>query len=116
MGIIRVKDISCYAFHGCLAEESKIGQRYSVDVEIYVDFCEASKTDDLSKTINYVDINQIVEEEMAIRSKLIEHVGQRILDRFKVDFPQMSGAEVEIKKPNPPIDGHVDYVSVVLSV
>lgn len=115
MGIIRVKNITCYSYHGCMEEEARIGQDYLVDVEIRVDFSDAANTDDLTKTIDYCDINRLVEEEMAIRSKLIEHVGQRILNRFRDEFPQIEGAEVEIKKINPPINGNVDYVSVVLS-
>ena len=85
MGSIRVKNIVCYAYHGCMSEEASVGQQYLVDVEIRLDFSEAAKKDDLNKTIDYCDINRIVEEEMAIRSKLIEHVGQRILNRFKND-------------------------------
>ena len=116
MGIIRVKNIACYSYHGCMEEEAIIGQKYLVDVEINVDFSEAEQTDDLTKTIDYCDINRIVEEEMAIRSKLIEHVGRRILTRFSAELNDLESAEVEIKKVNPPINGNVDYVSVVLSL
>ena len=113
MGLIRVKNIVCYSYHGCMEEEAKIGQKYMVDVELDVDYSEAERTDDLTKTIYYCDINRIVEEEMAIRSKLIEHVGRRILNRMRNEL-EFNSAEVEIKKINPPIDGNVDYVSVVL--
>ena len=100
MDFIRVKDIACYSHHGCMAEEAKIGQQYSVDVEIATNFSEAAKTDDLSQTIDYCDINRIVVEEMAIRSKLIEHVAQRILHRFKKELSGLHSAEIEIKKIN----------------
>lgn len=115
MGFIRVKDIVCYSHHGCLAEEAKIGQQYLVDVEIATDFSQAAKTDDLTQTIDYCAINKIVVEEMAIRSKLIEHVGQRILARFKKELIGMYSAEIEIKKINPPINGNVSSVSVVMT-
>lgn len=97
-------------------EEARIGQQYLVDVVLKVDFSAAADEDDLSKTIDYCDINRIVQEEMSVRSKLIEHVGQRILNRFKNELSTMESATVEIKKPNPPINGNVEYVSVVLSV
>ena len=32
-------------------------------------------------TVDYVDLNRIVVEEMAIRAKLLEHVAKRIMDR-----------------------------------
>ena len=97
-------------------EEARIGQQYLVDVVLKVDFSAAADQDDLRKTIDYCDINRIVQEEMSVRSKLIEHVGQRILNRFKNELSTMESATVEIKKPNPPINGNVEYVSVVLSV
>ncbi len=116
MGTIKVENIVCYSYHGCMAEEASIGQTYLVGVEMNLDFSEAANNDDLSKTIDYCVINRIVEEEMAIRSKLIEHVGQRILNRFKRDLLIMKSATVEIKKINPPINGNVESVSVLLSV
>lgn len=114
MGLIRVKNIDAYGYHGCLTEEAKIGQRYLIDVELSLDFSEAAQTDNLNKTIDYCAVNKIVEEEMAIRSALIEHVGQRIIDRFRTDFSMLDSCVVEIKKINPPINGNVEYVSVVV--
>jgi 7,8-dihydroneopterin aldolase/epimerase/oxygenase len=75
---IDVIGIKCYAYHGCLAEETKIGQEYVVDVSLWLDFSEAAKNDDLSKTIDYVEVNQIVEQQMAIPNKLIERVGTEL--------------------------------------
>ena len=80
---IEVNGIKIYAFHGCLEEEAKIGGNYLVDVMLNTNFFNAAENDDLTQTINYVDINKIVCEEMSIRSKLIEHVGQRIIKRIK---------------------------------
>ena len=37
-GVINIKDIRLYAFHGCLEEEAKIGGNYIVDVKIYTDY------------------------------------------------------------------------------
>ena len=87
---IEVNGIKLYAVHGCLDEEARIGGHYVVDVEISTDFSVAASTDDLSKTVDYVNVNSIVAEEMAIRSKLIEHVGQRIFNRIK---NELSGVE-----------------------
>ena len=116
MGFIRVRGVACYSHHGCMEEEAKIGQQYSVDVEIATNFSEAARTYDLSQTIDYCDINRIVVEEMAIRSKLIEHVAQRILNRFKKELSGIHSAEIEIKKINPPINGNVSSVSVVMTI
>jgi dihydroneopterin aldolase len=113
---IEVSGIRIYANHGCLEEEALIGGQYTVDVSITTDFTEASLTDDLSKTIDYVAVNRIVQEEMAVRSKLIEHVGQRIVDRLKTDFPQVESLKVSVTKHCPPINGDVDRVSISIGV
>ncbi len=116
MGVIRLNEIKLYANHGCLHEEELIGGNYIVDVEMHTDFQEAAEGDDLSKTIDYVVVNQIVEEEMAIRSKLIEQVAWRIGKRMKAELPTLEKAVITVKKLNPPINGNVRDVSVSLEV
>jgi dihydroneopterin aldolase len=111
---IEVNGIKLYAFHGCLPEEGKIGGNYIVDVTITTDFTEAAKTDDLLKTVDYVVINKIVKEEMAVRSKLIEHVGQRITDRIKQEVNNVEALRVKVTKVCPPINGDVDNVAIII--
>ncbi len=111
---IEVNGIKLYAFHGCLPEEEKIGGYYKVDISLQTDFTEASFTDELIKTIDYVDINRIVTEEMAIRSKLIEHVGQRIFTRIKNNILNIDNLRVKIIKICPPINGDVENVAIII--
>ena len=85
-----------------------------MDVTITTDFTEAAKTDDLLKTVDYVVINKIVKEEMAVRSKLIEHVGQRITDRIKQEVNNVEALRVKVTKVCPPINGDVDNVAIII--
>ncbi len=111
---IEVNGIKIYAFHGCLPEEEKIGGHYVVDVMLNTNFHEAALTDELSKTVDYVLINHIVKEEMAIRSKLIEQVGQRIVDRIKREAKGIEFLRVKVTKLTPPINGDVDNVAIII--
>ena len=111
---IEVNGIKLHANHGCLIEEAKIGGNYVVDVTVKTDFKEASLTDELAKTVDYVDINKIVQEEMAIRSKLIEHVGQRIVTRIKSEITGVIKLKVKIIKLSPPINGDVENVAIII--
>lgn len=111
---IEVNGIKLYAYHGCLEEEGKIGGHYIVDVSMTTDFTMAAKNDDLSKTISYVDINQIVAEEMAVRSKLIEHVGQRIYERIHAETQNLHKLRVKVIKLCPPINGDVENSSIII--
>ena len=112
---ILVEGIKVYAYHGCLEEEGRIGANYLVDVVMKTDFSLAAQTDDLTKTIDYVVVYEIVKRQMAIRSKLIEQVGQRIVDELKGAFQSIQELEVKVTKLNPPMNGNVERVSIVIS-
>ncbi|MCH2223182.1 MAG: dihydroneopterin aldolase [Crocinitomicaceae bacterium] len=111
---IEVNGIKVYAFHGCLPEEGKIGGYYVVDVHLTTDFSLAAEQDDLSHTIDYVIVNQIVEQEMAIKSKLIEHVGQRIIMKLRKSLDTIENVRVKVTKISPPINGDVDNVAIII--
>jgi len=112
VGIIRVEDIRCYAYHGCMEEEGVIGTNFSVTVEVKADLSVSANSDNLSDTIDYVTISRIVQEEMDTRSKLIEHVAQRILNRLMQEFPSIEKSKVVVVKHKAPIQGDVQRVSV----
>lgn len=101
-----------FAYHGCLDEEGKIGSDYRVDLKVKGDLTNASKTDALADTIDYVHLNRIVKEEMAIRSKLLENVAERIINRVLHEIILVQKVKVEVSKINPPIGGNVAMVSV----
>ncbi len=109
---IAVEGIKLYAYHGCLDEEAVIGGNYIVDVYLITDFTEAAKTDDLSRTIDYCAIYEIVKKEMAVRSKLIEQVAQRIHTTIEKNFSAIKNTRVRVTKLNPPMNGNVEKVSV----
>jgi len=111
---IEVNGIQLYAFHGCLEEEGRIGGHYIVDVSLTTNFTSAALSDDLTQTVDYVDINRIVSEEMAIRSKLIEHVGQRISRRIYQELKAIEKLKVKITKLCPPINGDVQNVAIII--
>ena len=114
MGVIRVEDIRCYAYHGCMEEEGVVGTNFSVDVEVKTDLSLSANSDLLADTIDYVAISNLVQEEMATRSMLIEHVAQRIISRLMKDFPTVESSKIVVVKHAAPIMGEVKRVSVTL--
>ena len=109
---IAIEGIRIYAYHGCLDEEAKIGGNYVVDVYLETDFTRAARTDDLSQTIDYCAVYEIVKKEMAQRSKLIEQVADRIQRNIAKTFTAVSKTKVRVTKFNPPMNGNVDKVYV----
>jgi len=114
LGTIRVKNIRVYAYHGCLVEEGKIGSDYRVDLTVKASLKKSSKSDSLQDTVDYVHLNKIVKEEMAIRTKLLETVADKIIDRILLEIPLVNKVKVEVSKLNPPIGGNVEMVSIVM--
>ena len=114
MSTIRLKNIKIYAFHGCMLEEGQIGSDYLVNLSVRANLDKAAETDELSDTVDYVLLQKIVTDEMAIRSKLLEHVGKRIIDQVLKTVDLVNFVKVTVAKVNPPIDGDVAEVSVTL--
>ena len=112
MGTIRLQNIRTFSFHGCLLEESKIGSDYSIDLEVKTDMRKSAISDNLHDTVDYVLLNRIVVEEMAIRSKLLEHVAHRIISRIFKKIPSIARVMIEVSKLNPPIGGDVEAVTI----
>jgi dihydroneopterin aldolase len=115
MDKIIIEGIKLYCYHGCLPQEARIGANYTVDVTMEADLSEASKTDDLSKTIDYVRVYEIVKKQMAIRANLIEQPAALIADELKKTFPSLKHTFVKVTKLNPPMNGNVEKVSVIVS-
>ena len=112
MGIIKLKNIRTYSYHGCLIEEGKIGSDYTVNLEVKTDLRKSSISDDLKDTVDYVLLNRVVVEEMAIRSDLLEHVAHRIITRIFEEIHEISRISVAVSKLNPPIGGDVEAVTI----
>ncbi len=114
LGTIKVKNIRVYAYHGCLIEEGKIGSDYRIDLSVKANLQKSSKSDNLSDTVDYVHLNKIVKEEMFIRTKLLETVADKILDRILNEISIVEKVKVKVSKLNPPIGGNVELVSIVM--
>lgn len=115
MHTIKLENIRVYAHHGCLNEEAIIGSDYRVDLEIQANLTKSAQTDDLNDTVDYVSLNRIVVEEMAKRSKLLEQVAQRILNRILKEEILVQNATVAVAKINPPIGGDVQLVTITMT-
>ncbi len=109
---ILFEDLKIFAFHGVLPEETILGTYYLINAEIRADLWKATETDDLDDTINYALLNEIIHQEMAIPSKLMEHVAGRIMRKIHERFPEVSFIRLKVTKTAPPMRGEMKGVSV----
>lgn len=105
---IRLNGMAFYGYHGVLAEERILGQRFVVDVELRCDLRQAGRTDDLGSTVNYVDVYRAVEEVVTGPPySLIEAVAERIAARLLDEFHRLESVLVCVRKPQVPLAGAV---------
>lgn len=109
---IYLRNVRFHAFHGVLPQEGIVGNDYLVNLVLDYDFSSAMKTDDLQGTLNYAEVYQKIREEMAVPSKLLEHVAGRIAHRLFSDFPEIQKLQLSITKVNPPMEADSDGAGV----
>lgn len=109
---IYLRNVRFHAFHGVLPQERIVGNDYLVNLVLDYDFSSAMETDDLQGTLNYAEVYQKVREEMAVPSKLLEHVAGRIAHRLFSDFPEIQKLQLSITKVNPPMGADSDGAGV----
>ena len=107
-----LRNVPFHAIHGVLPQEGIVGNDYLVNLVLDYDFSSAMKTDDLQGTLNYAEVYQKVREEMAVPSKLLEHVAGRIAHRLFSDFPEIQKLQLSITKVNPPMGADSDGAGV----
>ncbi|NDW08539.1 dihydroneopterin aldolase [Dysgonomonas sp. 520] len=111
---ILIENARFYAYHGVFEQENIVGNTFVVNVKIELNALSACEKDDLEGTVSYADVFGIIEQEMQVRSKLLENIGYRIIKKLKCEFKLIEKIELKISKENPPIGGQVEQASVVL--
>lgn len=113
---IIMKDMAFFGYHGVMAEESVLGQKFFISAELFLDLKAAGETDDLNKTISYAEvynrIKNIVENK---RYQLLEALSENIAAEIIKDFSLVEGVTIEVKKPEAPVPGIFDYMAVKIT-
>lgn len=109
---IFLRQLRFHAFHGVLDQERRVGNDYVINVVAECDFAHAMQTDELEDTVNYAEIYRVVKEEMAVPSKLLEHVAGRIGERLFNEFPSLQSLDISIMKVNPPFGADCEGAGV----
>jgi dihydroneopterin aldolase len=116
MSVISIEGMEFFAYHGCFKEEQIIGTKFRIDLYLEADTRKAEFSDELHDTVNYQAVYELVKDEMKTKSKLLEHVGRRILNRIKQEYAEVEYARIKIRKLNPPLGGKMDYVALELEL
>lgn len=113
MDKIVLQGMKFYGYHGVFPEETKLGQRFQVDLELQLSLKQAGETDELAHTVNYGEVfertKHIVEGKPF---KLVEALAEQIAKDILSFDKRIETVKVRVIKPDPPIPGHYDFVSV----
>lgn len=105
---LSIKGIEIYSNHGVYEFEKNGKTLFIIDVHLYGDFTKSMESDQLADTVDYQIIYDIVTEEMAIHSDLIEHITARISSKIRLQFPEIQKTKVRVSKMHPPLKGTVN--------
>jgi len=112
VAIIRLMNMTFYAYHGVAAAERETGRRYEVDCEIETDIAQAAATDHLDDAINYVKVYDIVEHFLnEHRFNLVETLAEKLKSEIK-KLTNGSKVTIRVRKRIPPVPGNIDYIEV----
>ncbi len=113
---IRVHRLAIFARHGVLAEEAVIGQRFFISLDAAVDTRAAGATDDLTKSVSYADMADVVVDIATTRRfKLLEALAEAIATEILASFPLVEAIMVRVDKPSAPVPHVLDNVSVEIT-
>jgi 7,8-dihydroneopterin aldolase/epimerase/oxygenase len=105
-----------YGYHGVFPEETRLGQRFIVDLTANVDLKKAGETDELKHSVNYGEIFRVCKEVVeGVPFKLVEAVAEKIAKEILQQFSLVSETTVKVIKPDPPIPGHYQSVAVEIT-
>ncbi len=111
-GIIEINKLRLRAYHGVLEQERIVGNIFEVTVHLKYPMDKAMVTDNIITTINYVEVVDVIRNEMKQPSNLLESVAGRLKSAIIRRFPMVQGGRIKIAKLTPPIDCEVDSIAV----
>lgn len=111
---ILLENVRLYAYHGVGEQERIVGNHYLINLKIKINVMDAVRSDSLEDTISYADVFEMIKKEMAIPSKLLEHVAGRIISALHKTYPAIENIELKLSKNNPPMGADMDYASVLI--
>jgi 7,8-dihydroneopterin aldolase/epimerase/oxygenase len=113
---IFIQGLVIHARHGVMDHETEVGQRFVVDLELFSDLTESSRSDHLSDTVSYANVvTTAVAAFKNTNYKLLERAAGAVADAILAAFPRIRSVKVTVHKPHAPIAAIFEDVGVVLT-
>src|SRR5262245_11890000 len=101
---IFIRGLSLHANHGVMPHEAKVGQGFTIDLDLEIDLSAAARSDKVVDTVSYDTVVECVAEAFCRqRFRLIEAAAGRVADAVLAAFDLVRAVRVTIHKPHAPI-------------
>ena len=98
---IFIRGLSMHAYHGVMAHEAKVGQTFTIDLDLDIDLSDAARSDKVSDTVSYDQVATRASEAFnSQRFRLIEAAAGSVADAILGSFPRVRSVAVTIHKPS----------------
>ena len=112
---IFIKGLSLHAYHGVMAYEAKVGQTFTIDLDLEIDLADATRSDKVVDTVSYDKVVDCASRAFCDRRcRLIEAAAGQVADAVLAAFPRVRKIKVTIHKPHAPIAATFSDVGVTL--
>ncbi len=109
---IIIDNMRLYAHHGVMEQEQRVGAYFTITLRVHYYIYKAMMSDRVRDAISYADVADVVRQEMATPSHLLEHVVGRIAKAIFDRFPQCTAVDIKLMKDNPPMGIDCDGAGV----
>ena len=112
---ISIENLEVYAYHGVYPEENKLGQKFFLSLQLFIDTNRAVGQDDLMQSVNYGEVCFLLKDWMEKNTFcLIETVADRLAQAVLLQYPLVQRIILEVKKPNAPVSLPLESISVTV--
>src|SRR3954453_7118917 len=101
---IFITGVVIHARHGVMEHESEVGQRFVIDLELYTDLSDSSRSDRLADTVSYSDVVKTGTAAFKdINYRLLERAAGAVAAAILSSFARIRAVKVTVHKPHAPI-------------
>ena len=115
MDKITVKNLEVFAHHGVFPEETALGQKFVLNLTLYLSTRRAGRSDRLEDSLHYGEVSHFAARFIQEHTwKLIESVAEQLARALLLEYDLLEQVDVEVQKPWAPIGLPLKTVSVAI--
>ena len=112
---IFIRGLALHAYHGVMPHEAKVGQTFTLDLDLEIDLTAAARSDKVVDTVSYDKVVDCTAEAFCSeRFRLIEAAAGSVVDAVLATFARVRSVRVTIHKPHAPIAATFEDVGVTI--